>query len=55
MMLDDKAPTHERRKLIKTYKKKVLPRKWTVVTEVSGETYSKKKIDKNVVEKRPQT
>ena len=39
--MDDSAPTHKRRKLVKTYKN-VLPRKRTVVAEVSGETYSKK-------------
>ena len=39
-MMDDSEPTHERRKLVKNYKI-VLPRKWTVVTEVCRETYSK--------------
>ena len=36
MMMDGNAPTHERRKLVKTYKN-VLPRNRTVVC---GETYS---------------
>ena len=45
MMIDDNAPTHERRKLIKTYKN-VLPRKQTVFAEVCRETYSRKKSDK---------
>ena len=40
MMMDDSAPTHKRMKLVETYKN-VLPRKWTVVAEVCGETYSK--------------
>ena len=40
MMMDNRAPTHERRKLVKNYKN-VLPKKWTVVAEVCGETYSK--------------
>ena len=40
VMMDDSAPTPERRKLVKAYKN-VLPRKRTVVAEVSGETYSK--------------
>ena len=40
MMMDDNAPAHERRKLVKTYKI-VLPRKWTMDAEVCGETYSK--------------
>ena len=40
VMMDDNAPTHERRKLVKTYKN-VLPQKLTVVAEVFGETYSK--------------
>ena len=40
-MMDDGAPTHEKETL-KTFKN-VLPRKGTVVAEVSGETYSKKK------------
>ena len=39
-MMDDSAPTHERRKLAKTYKN-VLLRKWTVVPKVCGETYLK--------------
>ena len=39
-MMDDKAPTHERRKLVKT-NKNVLPRKRIVVAKVCGETYSK--------------
>ena len=53
VMMEDSAPTHERRKLVKTYKN-VLPRKRTVVAEVSGETYSKN-CNKNGVEKRQQT
>ena len=40
VMMDDRTPTHERRKLVKTYKN-VLPQIWTVVAEVCGETYSK--------------
>ena len=40
VMIDDSAPLHERRKLVKTYKN-VLPRKLIVVTKVCGETYSK--------------
>ena len=40
VMMDDSAPTHERRKLVKAYKN-MLPRKQTVVAEVCGETYSK--------------
>ena len=40
MMMDDSAPIHERRKLVKTYKN-VLPRKRKVVAKVCGETYSK--------------
>ena len=51
-MMDDSASTHLRRQLVKTYIN-VLSRKWTVVAEVSGETYSKK-CDENGVEKRPQ-
>ena len=43
MMMDDRAPTHERRKLGKTYKN-ALPRKRIVVAEVCGETYSKNDI-----------
>ena len=45
MMMDDSAPIHERRKLLKTYKD-VLPRKRIVVAKVCGETYSKKMIKK---------
>ena len=41
MMMDDGAPTHERRKIVKTYKS-VLPQKLTVVAEVCGETYFQK-------------
>ena len=41
MIIDDSAPTHERRKLAKTYKY-VLPQKRTVAAEVCGETYLKK-------------
>ena len=42
VMMDDSEPTHERRKLFKTYKN-LFPRKRTVDAEVcgSGETYSK--------------
>ena len=40
VMMDDNAPTHERRKPVKTYKN-VLPRKRIVVAEVYGETSSK--------------
>ena len=39
MKMDDSAPVHERRKLVKTYKN-VLPRKRIVVAKVCGETYS---------------
>ena len=52
-MMDGSAPTHKRRKLVKTYKN-VLPQKLTMVAKVSGETYSKK-CDKYGVEKRQQT
>ena len=38
--MDDSAPIHERRKLVKTYKN-VLPRKRIVVAKVCGGTYSK--------------
>ena len=41
VMMDDSVPTHERRKLIKTYKN-VPPQKQIVVAKVCGETYSKK-------------
>ena len=51
MMMDDSAPTQERRKLIKTYKD-VLPRKRIVIAEVYGDTYSR--MIKDGVEKRPQ-
>ena len=46
MMMDDYAPTHGRRKLVKTFKN-MFPRKQTVVTQVCGVTYSKndKKIE----------
>ena len=40
VLMDDSAPIHERRTLVKTYKI-VLPRKRIVVAEVCGETYSK--------------
>ena len=40
MMMDDRAPTHKRRKVIKTYKN-VLHQKQIVVAEVCGETYPK--------------
>ena len=52
-MMDDSAPIHERRKLVKTYKN-VLPQKRIVVAKVCGETYSKND-KKDGVEKRPQT
>ena len=41
VMMDDIAPTHKRRKLVKTFKN-VFPQKLTVVAKVSGETYSTK-------------
>ena len=41
VMMEDNAPTHKRRKLVKTYKKG-LPLKWIVAAKVCGETYSKK-------------
>ena len=40
IMMYDNAPTHERRKLVKTYKN-MFPRKQIVVDEVCGEPYSK--------------
>ena len=43
--MDDDAPTHKRRRLVKTYQN-VLPQKRTVVAEVCRETYSKKKKKK---------
>ena len=52
-MMNDNAPTHKRRQLIKTYKN-VLPQKRIVVAKVCGETYSKndkqwcRKTDANV-------
>ena len=52
VIMDDNAPTHKRRKLVKTYKN-VLPRKHIMVAEVCGETYSKI-WQKDGVEKRPQ-
>ena len=47
------APTHKRRKLVKTYKN-VLPQKRIVVAEVCGETYSKsdKKMQNKIGHKR---
>ena len=45
MMMDDSAPTHERKKLVKAYKN-VFPQKHTAVAKVCGETYSKKKKKK---------
>ena len=39
-LMDNNAPTHERRKQVKAYKN-VLPPKPIVVAEVWGETYSK--------------
>ena len=53
VIMDDSAPIHERRKLVKTYKD-VLSRKRIVVAKVCGETYSKND-KKNGVEKPPQT
>ena len=53
VVMDDSAPIHERRKLVKTYKD-VLPRKRIVVAKVCGETYFKNNKKKGV-EKRPQT
>ena len=50
VMMDDKAPTHERRKLVKT-SKTVLPQKWIVVAEVCGETNSKKEMIKRLSRK----
>ena len=41
MMVDESAPTHKKRKLVKTYKN-VLPKKRTVGAEVSREIYSRK-------------
>ena len=43
-MLDDSAPTHERRNFVKTYKT-TLPQKRAMVSEVCRETYNNK-IDK---------
>ena len=40
MMMDDNAPTQERRELVITYKD-VFPRKRIVVAEVCGDTYFK--------------
>ena len=40
-MMDDNAPTHERKKLVKTYKNNMLPGKRIVVAEECEETYSK--------------
>ena len=51
VMMDDSAPIHERRKLVKIYKN-VLPQKRTMVAKVCGETYSKKWL-KAGVEKPP--
>ena len=42
VMMDDSAPMHERRKLVKTYRN-VLPPKRIVVAKVCGETYSNKR------------
>ena len=42
-MMDDSAPTNQRRKLVKTYKN-VLPQNRTVDAIVCGETYSKNVI-----------
>ena len=49
-MMDDNAPTHKRRKLVKTYKN-VLPQKQIVVAKVCGETYSKIKMIKRLSRK----
>ena len=51
VIMDDSAPMHERRKLVKTYKN-VLLRKRIVVDEVCGETHSKN--DKKMKEKNGQ-
>ena len=45
MMMNDSAPIHKRRKLIKSFKN-VLPQKQTVAAEVCRETYSKNVIKK---------
>ena len=45
-MMDNNAPTHKRRILVKAYKY-VLPPKPTMVAEVSRKTYSKK-CDKKI-------
>ena len=42
-MMDDSAPTQERRILVKTYINEV-PQKRTVIAEVCGEIYSKNVI-----------
>ena len=53
VMIDDNTPTHESRKLVKTYKN-LLPRKRILVAEVCGETYFKndKKMEKKNGHKR---
>ena len=55
-MMDNGAPIHERRKLVKTYKN-VLPRKRILVAKVCGETYSKndKKMEQKNGHKRKLT
>ena len=45
VMMEDRSPTHKRRKLVKTYKN-VLSRKRTVVAKVCRETYSKTNVIK---------
>ena len=50
VMMDDSAPIHERRKLIKTYKN-VLPWKRIVAAKVCGETYSKNDKKKRWIRK----
>ena len=46
-MMDDNAPTHQKRKHVKTFKN-VLPQKRTVAAEVYRETVLKKKINKKM-------
>ena len=55
VMMDESAPTHERRKLVKTYKKCVLPQKRTVAAKVSRETYYKNDKKKDRVKKKTVT
>ena len=51
MMMDDSAPTHERRKLVKTYKKNVIPLNRFVVAVACEETYSKNEKNKRATPK----